>query len=129
MYSGITLHNYDIIIKNPVGQNQMMKFEHGEWVAKFVSEWERIILNKKIKKVKDVKEQATINSNFYGHFNFGSTPVVLTDEEFKAGKQGYIFAPYIMAESITSIELPSYMIAKMRRDTLKKKLQKIKNIK
>ena len=72
---------------------------------------------------------ATINSNYCTiPFNSGSTPVVLTDEEFKAGKQGYIFLPYIMVDSTIYIKLPS-VIAKMRRDTLKKKLQKIKNIK
>ena len=53
----ITLTDYDIIVKNPIGMNQMMKYKTGVgWVVNSEREWNRISLNKKIKKVKNVKE-------------------------------------------------------------------------
>lgn len=67
---------------------------------------------------------ATINTNSYTTLKISG----LTDEEFKAGKQGYVYTPYIMAESTNGvIDLPPHMIAEMKRDNLRKKLQKIKN--
>jgi len=60
MKSGITLTDYDIIIKNPIGADQIMIYEN--WVGGFESEEnrikreklnQRIKLNKKIKKVKN----------------------------------------------------------------------------
>ena len=70
----------------------------------------------------------TLNSNYMTQSLTGSSVKMLTDVEFKEGKQGYIFVPYIMAETTSSIELPDYIVAEMKRDSLRKKLQKIKKL-
>ena len=52
------------------------------------------------KKIKSRYSDVSVNENFYStlKINKPSDIKVLTDEEFKEGKQGYIYAPYVLCE-------------------------------
>jgi hypothetical protein len=52
------------------------------------------------KKIKARYSDVSVDENFYGtlKINNPSDIKVLTDEEFKEGKQGYIYAPFVLGE-------------------------------
>jgi len=83
-----------------------------------------------LKGIKSRYSLATIDSSKYCTvtINSGSTDIkVLTDEELKAGEQGYVFAPYIPIFSTPIMEVPDWLLRQFKREALKKKIQKVRN--
>lgn len=82
------------------------------------------------KKIKSRYKVAKVNSNYYAPINVsGTTNQVFTGTTCASGttSQGYIFMPYVMAQSGTTINMEESpeMKAERNREERKKKIERI----